>query len=185
MVGGGIQPVDLIEAGAGGHIDLAADDGADALLFALLVEIDDAVHDTVIGDGDGGLAQGLGALDQPLDAAGAIEEAVFAVDVQMDKIGHGVPPWRKLGKARGPRPRHAGRRPARRQNERRGRRPAGGTPREGRPVKRREAPFRRGRGGRVSSFCSKRSWRCRYPAPGYHGVRAGCGRCSKNPPPPR
>ena len=105
MVGGGIQPVDLIEAGAGGHIDLAADDGADALLFALLVEIDDAVHDTMIGDGDGGLAQGLGALDQPLDAAGAIEEAVFAVDVQMDKIGHGVPPWRKLGKAREPRPR--------------------------------------------------------------------------------
>ena len=124
MVGGGIQPVDLIEAGAGGHIDLAADDGADALLFALLVEIDDTVHDTVIGDGDGGLAQGLGALDQPLDAAGAIEEAVFAVDVQMDKIGHGVPPWRKLGKAREPRPRRAGRRPA------------GGTPREGRPVKR-------------------------------------------------
>ena len=89
----------------------------------------------MIGDGDGGLAQGLGALDQPLDAAGTIEEAVFAVDVQMDKIGHGVPPWRKLGKARGPRPRRAGRRPA------------GGTPREGRPVKRREAPFRRGRGG--------------------------------------
>ena len=123
MVGGGIQPVDLIEARAGGHIDLAADDGADALLFALLVEIDDAVHDTVIGDGDGGLAQGLGALDQPLDAAGAIEEAVFAVDVQMDKIGHGVPPWRKLGKAREPRPRRVGRRPA------------GGTPRKGRPRK--------------------------------------------------
>ena len=134
MVGGGIQPVDLIEAGAGGHIDLAADDGADALLFALLVEIDDTVHDTMIGDGDGGLAQGLGALDQPLDAAGAIEEAVFAVDVQMDKIGHGVPPWRKLGKARGPRPCRAGRRPA------------GGTPREGRPVKRRRSAVWRGRG---------------------------------------
>ena len=135
MVGGGIQPVDLIEARAGGHIDLAADDGADALLFALLVKIDDAVHDAVVGNSDSGLSQRLGTLYQSLDAAGAIEEAVFAVDVQMDKIGHGVPPWQKLGKAREPRPRRVGRRPA------------GGTPRRGAPVKRREAPFRRGRGG--------------------------------------
>ena len=40
----------------------------------------------MIGDGDGGLAQGLGALDQPLDAAGTIEEAVFAVDMQMESL---------------------------------------------------------------------------------------------------
>ena len=31
--------VDLIEAGAGGHIDLAADDGLDARLFGGLIEL--------------------------------------------------------------------------------------------------------------------------------------------------
>ena len=113
VVGGGIQPVDLIEAGAGGHIDLAADDGADALLFALLVEIDDAVHHAVVGDGDGRLSQLPGALHQSLDAAGAVQQAVFAVDVQMDKIGHGgSPPFCEMVQDPGMRPRRAGRSPA-------------------------------------------------------------------------
>ena len=89
MVGGGIQPVDLIEAGAGGNVDLAADDGADAGFFTFLVEIDGSVHHAVVGDGNGGLPQRFGTGNQPLDAAGAVKEAVFGMDMQVDKVGHG------------------------------------------------------------------------------------------------
>ena len=72
MVGGGIQPVDLIEAGAGGHIDLAADDGLDALLLGCPVKIHRPVHDPVVGDGHGGLPQGLGPGHQAVNPAGAV-----------------------------------------------------------------------------------------------------------------
>lgn len=55
----------LIEAGADGHIDLAADDGLDALLLGCPVKIHRPVHDPVVGDGHGGLPQGLGPATRP------------------------------------------------------------------------------------------------------------------------
>ena len=65
------------------HVDLTADDGLHALRHRLLVEVDDAVHRTVVRDGDGRHALLLDGGDQLLDAARAVEEAVFRVDVQM------------------------------------------------------------------------------------------------------
>ena len=72
----------------GAHVDLAADDGMDALRLAGLVKIDHAVQHAVVGDGAGVHAQLLQALGQFLDAAGAVQQAVFRVQVQM-REGHG------------------------------------------------------------------------------------------------
>ena len=80
-----VDLVHLIKAGAGGHIDFAADDGLDARLFGCLVELHTAVHDTVVGAGDGILAALLHPVHQLVDAAGTVQQAVLRVDVQMDK----------------------------------------------------------------------------------------------------
>ena len=79
----GIELVDLVEPGTalGRHINLAADDGLDALRLAGPVEVDNAVHDAVVRDGAGGLPHGLHHAGQILDAAGAVQKAVFRMDV--------------------------------------------------------------------------------------------------------
>ena len=69
----------------GGHIDLAADDGLDPGRLGGLVEGDGPVHDPVVRDGHRLLAQLLEALHQPFDAAGAVQQAVFTVYVQMNE----------------------------------------------------------------------------------------------------
>ena len=56
VAGLGIVLMDLIEPRAGGHIDLAADDGMNALCLAGPVKINGTVHNAVVGDGTGGLA---------------------------------------------------------------------------------------------------------------------------------
>ena len=72
-------------ARARGHVDLAADDGLHALLLGFLVEIDDAVHGAVIGDGDAVHAELFRRLDELLDAARTVEQAVFRVDMEVGK----------------------------------------------------------------------------------------------------
>ena len=71
--------------GTGGNIDLAADDGLHPRRLGGLVEGDGPVHDPVVRDGDGLLAQLLEALHQPFDAAGAVQQAVFTVYVQVNE----------------------------------------------------------------------------------------------------
>ena len=78
--------VDFIEAGAGGHIDLTADDGLDACLFCGLIELDTAVHDAVVRDGDGALAALLDAVHKLVDTAGTVQQAVFGMDVEMNEV---------------------------------------------------------------------------------------------------
>ena len=73
----------LVEAGAGGRIDLAADDGLDALLFALFVELHAAEHDAVVRDGQRLHAQFLGAGDELVDARSAVQQTVFGMYVKM------------------------------------------------------------------------------------------------------
>ena len=73
----------FIEAGAGGRVDLAADDGLDALLFALFVELHAAEHDAVVRDSQRLHAQFLGAGDELVDARGAVQQAVFGMYVKM------------------------------------------------------------------------------------------------------
>ena len=83
---GAVDAVHLVKAGAGGHIDLAADDGLHAGLFGGLVKVHAAVHHAVVGDGDGGLAQLLEAVEHAVDAAGAVQQAVFRVHMQVHKL---------------------------------------------------------------------------------------------------
>ena len=85
VIGLVVQVLGLVEPGPGGHIDLTADDGLDALGLGRLVEVHRAVHDPVVGEGHGGLAQVLHPLHQVGDAAGPVQQAVFGVDVQMDE----------------------------------------------------------------------------------------------------
>ena len=75
--------------GFGVDVDLAPDDGLDSLGFAGLVEIDCAVHDAVVGHGDGVHAQFFGAQDERLDVAGPVEQAVLGMEVEMnERLGH-------------------------------------------------------------------------------------------------
>ena len=73
----------------GSYVDLAADDGLYSRLQGGLVEGHRPVHDPVVRDGHGLLPQLLHPPDQRGDAAGAVQEAEFTVNVQMYK-GHGV-----------------------------------------------------------------------------------------------
>ena len=88
-----VEFVDLIEPGAAlrGHIDLAADDGLHALRLAGPIEVDDAVHNTVVRDGTGGLAHRLHHPRQLLDLAEAVQQAELRMHVQMGE-GHRPPP---------------------------------------------------------------------------------------------
>ena len=82
-----VQLVDLVKPGAPGHIHLAAQNGLDAPLFCRLIKFDHAVHTAVVGDGHRRLAHFLGGVQKPLHAAGAVEQAVFRVYMQVGK-GH-------------------------------------------------------------------------------------------------
>ena len=87
VVHGRVVLVYLVGALPGGHIHLAADDGLDPLRLARLVEVHHAVHDAVVGDGHGALAQLLHPLDQQGNAAGPVQQGIFGMDMQVDK-GH-------------------------------------------------------------------------------------------------
>ena len=75
----------VLLARAGGYVDLAADDGLHALLLRLFVEVDDAVHGAVVGDGDAVHAERFRRLDEFLDAARTVEQAELRVDMEMGK----------------------------------------------------------------------------------------------------
>ena len=80
-----VHAMDAILHPARRDIDLAADDGLDARRLGRAVKVDHAVHHAVVGDGNGVLPQLLDALHQLIDAAGAVEQAVFRMNVQMYK----------------------------------------------------------------------------------------------------
>ena len=71
----GILPIlgtGFIKAAAGSYIGLHAKDGFDPRLGAGLVKIDDAVHGPMVGDGKGGLSQGLCPGYQLINPGGAV-----------------------------------------------------------------------------------------------------------------
>jgi hypothetical protein len=63
----------------GGNVHLTADNRLDTGLLAGLVKGNCAVHYAMVCDGDGGLAQFLGALSKPVGAAGAVQQAEFSM----------------------------------------------------------------------------------------------------------
>ena len=78
----------LVKPGAGGDINLAAQNGFDPLLDRFLIKGNDAVQDAVIGHRHRILPLLLDRSKQRPDAAGAVEQAVFAMQMQMHKGGH-------------------------------------------------------------------------------------------------
>ncbi len=76
--------------GAARHVDLAAEDGLDALLLARLVELDGAEHVAVVGERHRSHAERLRPGDEVLDLERTVEQRVLRMDVEMDELGcHG------------------------------------------------------------------------------------------------
>ena len=63
----------LIKTGAGGNIDLTADNGLDTRLFSGFIKLHTAVHHAVVGAGNGGLSALLHPLHQLVDAASTVQ----------------------------------------------------------------------------------------------------------------
>ena len=80
--GGFVQPV-------AADVDLAADDGLDARILHGGIEVDAAVHHAVVGDGTGGHAKRLDALDELWNAARAVQQGIFRVQMQVGET-HGT-----------------------------------------------------------------------------------------------
>ena len=70
------------------EVDLTAQQRLDAGLAGGAVELDRARHGAVIGDPDRGHAELHRALDELRDAAGAVQDRVLGVDVQMGVTRH-------------------------------------------------------------------------------------------------
>ena len=85
MAGFGIKFMHLIKAGTAGHIDFTADDRMDALRLTGTVKIDGAVHDAVVRDRHRRLPHLLDQLRQVTDTAGAVEQAIFRMNMEMCK----------------------------------------------------------------------------------------------------
>src|SRR5437879_4621194 len=78
------------EARAGRDVDLAAHNRLDSGFLARLVEVDGAVHDAVVGDGQGGHLELGRSLHERVDAAGPIEQRELGVVVEVDEGVRGV-----------------------------------------------------------------------------------------------
>ena len=80
-----VDLMDTISHGATGQVHFAADNGLDAGSFCRLIKVDTAVHDTVVGNGNGGLAKLLDTVHHALNAASTVQKAVFRMNMQMNK----------------------------------------------------------------------------------------------------
>ena len=85
-----VQLPHLVRPVPRGNVDLTANDGVDVLGHAGFIEIHTAVHDPVVGNGHRRLSQLLHPFHQALDAAGAVQQGIFRMQMQMYK-GHCVP----------------------------------------------------------------------------------------------
>ena len=65
------------------EVDLAADDRLDAMACTRVVELDRPVHHAVVGEPEGRLVELCGESGELLDLAGAIQQRVLGVDVQV------------------------------------------------------------------------------------------------------
>ena len=78
-----------LAAAAGRDVDLAAEDRVDPPFARLVVEYHAREHVAVLGDGEGRRTGLLRMIEQLADAAGAVEQGVLRVQVQMNELGHG------------------------------------------------------------------------------------------------
>ena len=89
MIGVVILAVNPVGHAPAGNVDLTADDGLDASCLGGLVKINATVHDPVVGDGHGSLAYFLHPIQQAVDPAGTVQQAVLRMQMQVDKT-HGL-----------------------------------------------------------------------------------------------
>jgi len=78
----------------GGNVGLVTDDRFDACSHGRGVKFYSAVHVAVIGDGEGVHAVLLALVEQVVEAAGAVEQGIMRVHVQMNELrtlGHNFP----------------------------------------------------------------------------------------------
>ena len=73
-----------------GHVEFGADDGVHALGPAGFFEFEGAEHVAMVGQGDAGHAQGLGARGQALYRRRAVEQREIRMVVEVDKFSHSV-----------------------------------------------------------------------------------------------
>ncbi len=73
----------LVKAGVRGHIHLAADDRINPRRLGLPVELQNPVHDSVVGDGGAVHAQFLHPPYILLDLVGTVQQGILRVDMQM------------------------------------------------------------------------------------------------------
>ena len=77
-------------------VHLAADHGRDIVFLAFVIEIDHAVHHAMVGDRGMRLTQRLKALHHIADAVGAVEQAVFRMQMQVGKGHEGISFFEKM-----------------------------------------------------------------------------------------
>ncbi len=70
-----------------GDVELAAEDGLDALLFGGVEEVHGAEDVPVVGHGDGFLADVVDVGEQLVDVAGSVEERVIGVEMEVRELG--------------------------------------------------------------------------------------------------
>ena len=73
-------------AGAGSKINLAANNGLNALLLAFFIKINRAIHDAMVGNGQMFHAQFFGAGHQLLDAGGTIQQTELRMNMEVGKF---------------------------------------------------------------------------------------------------
>jgi hypothetical protein len=82
----------LVEAAPRRDVDLAPRDGLDALRPRGVVEDHRPEHVAVVGDGHGLHAELRRLVDELVDVARPVEEAVLGVQVKVDELSHGQQP---------------------------------------------------------------------------------------------
>ena len=85
-----VNAVYLIKAGAGRNIDLTADDRLDARRLGSVKKRNAAIHNTMVSDGTGRLPHLLEPVKHPVNAAGAVQQAVLGMHMQVGKLSRGV-----------------------------------------------------------------------------------------------
>ncbi len=83
MVSTGVRAIFLIEPRACGHIDLAPDNRLNSGFQRFFIKMNDAIHRAVVCNGGSRLSELGRSRDEIPDAARAVQETVFTVDVQM------------------------------------------------------------------------------------------------------
>ena len=69
-------------------VKFAADDGLDVILVRRVYEVHSAEDIPVVGHGHGGHAKFFNALTKFFDVAGAVQQGIIGMEVQVDELGH-------------------------------------------------------------------------------------------------